>query len=723
VSLGQQPNGSHQHGWPQNALENSGRTRIEIHPHSLNGDTDRQPILRVKDLHTQFSTHGGVVKAVDGVSFSLYEREVLGIVGESGCGKSVTALTLMGLVPTPPGRVGAGEVWLAGRDLLTLSKSQMQHVRGKEMAMIFQDPMTSLNPVLTIGHQIAEALRLHKGMDRATARRRSIELLDLVGIPAARQRVDSYPHQFSGGMRQRAMIAMALSCEPKVLIADEPTTALDVTIQAQILELLDRLRRDLSMAVILITHDLGVVASIADRVEVMYAGHIVESSTVDQLFNDPHHPYTLGLMDTIPRVDSDLRAKLKPIKGRPPDLIDLAPGCPFRPRCPYSVDRCAIERPDLQPIADGQSVACWVDLSMSPTAKITAALAPRLIPNTDTEDEILKVRDLRMHFHVKTNSILRRQAGVVRAVDGISFTIKRGETLGLVGESGCGKSTTGRAILQLHRPTSGEVEFMGTELTNIDEVRMRTMRQEMQVIFQDPYASLNPRMTVTDIIGEPLTVHELVTAKEKRKRVQELMRTVGLNPKFANRHPHEFSGGQRQRIGVARALAVEPKFIVCDEPVSALDVSIQAQVINLLDDLQHEFGLTYLFIAHDLGVVRHISDRVAVMYLGKIVEMASRDSLYSQPLHPYSQALLSSVPIPHPTSERERQRTILKGDVPSPADPPDGCSFHTRCPFAQDVCREQEPPLSEIDSDREVACHFWDEILQGRLTPREPVEA
>ena len=694
--------------------------------------TGSRPLLEVKNLSTQFFTQDGIVRAVDDVSFYVMPGETLGVVGESGCGKSVTGLSIMRLIPSPPGKIVQGDIVFNGNDILQMSDDDIRKIRGHEIAMIFQDPMTSLNPVLTINRQLSEVLQLHLGMNQAQAKTQSIELLKIVGIPNPEERVDQYPHQFSGGMRQRVMIAIALSCNPKLIIADEPTTALDVTVQAQILDLMRTLQSERDTGVILITHSMGVVAGMADRVQVMYAGHIVEAAETEEIFGNPRHPYTVGLMKSIPGLDSAQKEKLEPIRGLPPDLIDLPDMCPFLTRCNFAREQCEQKRPPLLQVAQGHFSACWfweevskesyasIAVGMQDRAEVpvasqgggqlmtgtTAAETPAT-PGDGSGDALLTVNNLIMHFPVTQGIIFQRQVGAVHAVDDVSFEIKPGETLGLVGESGCGKSTIGRAILQLYSPTSGEVIFKGKDLTKLDNGDMRRMRRHLQIIFQDPYASLNPRMTVGNIISEPMQIHNLVAKKERSQRIQELLQTVGLNPYFASRYPHEFSGGERQRIGIARALAANPDFVVADEPVSALDVSIQAQIVNLLENLQEQFGLTYLFIAHDLSVVKHISDRVAVMYLGKIVEMAGCNELYADPLHPYTKALLSAVPIPDPPVEKGRERIILTGDVPSPINPPRGCRFHTRCAYVMNVCKQIDPQFADQGGGHFVACHLY----------------
>ena len=675
-------------------------------------------LLEVRDLVTRFDTEDGVVHAVNGISFSLAAGESLAIVGESGSGKSVSVLSILKLIPSPPGRIEGGEVWFNGRDLLTLSNSDIRKVRGQEIAMIFQDPMTSLNPVLNIETQLTEALIHHQSINRSEARKKAGEMLNLVGIPDANARLKNYPHQFSGGQRQRVGIAMALITDPSLLIADEPTTALDVTIQAQITELVAELQQQLGMAIIWITHDLGVVAGLVEKVAVMYAGFIIEMAPVHDLYVNTSHPYTLGLLESIPTLEGS-EERLIPIEGSPPDLLLSPQGCPFAPRCRFVINRCLEENPPLVTIAPDHHSACWQwQAARDEAIKATQTKLVK-VEKTDREDDqelvsdtLLEVHNLKKHFPIR-QGILRRQVGAVKAVDGVSFSVKRGETLGLVGESGCGKSTAGETILHLLEPTSGQVIFEGQDITSLKGSKLRQVRRHMQIIFQDPYASLNPRSTVGKIISEGLDVHNIGSKEERRERVVELMGLVGLNPYFVGRYPHEFSGGQRQRIGIARALATNPSFIVADEPISALDVSIQAQVVNLLEDLKNALGLTYLFIAHDLSMVRYISDRVAVMYLGRIVELGERDEIFQHALHPYTQALQSAVPIPNPVREAQRQRIVLKGDVPNPADPPQGCHFHPRCQYATEICTGEYPEFRNLGNDSRphlVACHHAEQF-------------
>jgi peptide/nickel transport system ATP-binding protein len=685
-------------------------------------------LLEVRNLSVQFKIDGETIQAVDDVSFYVDEGEIVGIVGESGCGKSVSQLSVLQLIPTPPGRIVSGQVFFEGVDLLKLKpdSDQIRAVRGGRIGVVFQEPMTSLNPVLTVGQQIAEALMVHLKLDKAAARERAIELLRLVGIPDPEHQVDHYPHQLSGGMRQRVMIAMALSCNPKLLIADEATTALDVTTQAQLLELLQDMVNRFKISLLIITHNLGVVARYAQRIYVMYAGRIVEAGTYADIFFRPRHPYTIGLLRAVPRLDAPKERTLVPIPGLPPILADRPPTCALLPRCRYREERCGREpAPELRHLEGEHYVACHLDISEAGKEAVereaqgpAKGVSPEILvrPAGEGDGVLLEVRDLKMYFPV-TRGLLRRKVAEIRAVDGVSFKLRRGETLGLVGESGCGKTTVARCVLRLYQPTAGQIIFEGQDIAGWPRQRVRTLRRRIQLIFQDPYSSLDPRQTAGSIVGEPLKIHRLVDSeKEYQRRVAELFELVGLDPAMKDRVPHEFSGGQRQRIGIARALASNPSLIVCDEPISALDVSIQAQIINLLEELQAKLGLTYLFIAHDLSVVRHISDRVAVMYLGRIVEVADWRSLYENPLHPYTRALLSAVPIPDPAVERKRERIILKGEVPSLLYRPSGCSFHPRCPEATEECARLNPELREVGEGHEVACLKYDDDWERGLS-------
>ncbi len=666
------------------------------------------PLLSVEDLHVHFVTSRGVVRAVEGSSWQVRAGEMVALVGESGCGKSVSALAVMRLLAKPAGRIVHGRILFEGRNLLELDDESMRQVRGRDISMIFQEPMTSLNPVLDIGLQIMEPLVIHKGMSERQARARALELLSLVGIPDPARRLGQYPHQFSGGMRQRVMIAIGLACDPKLIIADEPTTALDVTIQAQILQLMKDLSRRLGIAMVAITHNLGIVARYADRVNVMYAARMAEQGSAEAVFARPLHPYTIGLLRSVPRLDRPRGARLETIEGLPPSLLAPPSGCRFAPRCPARQVACEALLPEVETIEPDHGSACLRAAELSRNGPRAIGLLPTelsqpLPPKTLPATPLLTVEGLKTYFDVGGVGAGGRR--VVRAVDDVSFTLRPGETLGLVGESGCGKTTVGRTLLRLEREVAGRIVFDGMDVTVADAAAMKRYRRAVQVIFQDPYSSLNPRMTIGQIIAEPTLVHGLVPDRATaRRRVAALLEQVGLFDYMAERYPHELSGGQRQRVGIARALALEPRFIVCDEPVSALDVSIQAQIINLLEDLQRDLGLTYLFIAHDLAVVRHISDRVVVMYMGRVMEIADRDRLYASPAHPYTRALLDAVPIPDPALERERPRSVLSGEVPSPLDPPPGCVFHTRCPIATAECRSGIPELREVAPMHYAAC-------------------
>ncbi|MFE0025777.1 dipeptide ABC transporter ATP-binding protein [Amycolatopsis sp. NPDC059021] len=687
------------------------------------------PVLEVSGLDVSFPSESGRVQAVRGLSYQVAAGEVLGIVGESGSGKSVSSLAVMGLLP-PQARI-SGSIRFRGTEIIGRSDTELSKLRGKKIAMVFQDPLSALTPVYPVGAQIAEALLVHgKGVvTKEQANRRAVELLDLVGIPNAAQRAKAFPHEFSGGMRQRAVIAIAIANDPDLIIADEPTTALDVTVQAQVLEVLKTAQEVTGAGIVIITHDLGVVAGFADRLMVMYAGRAVEQGPVDTLYAEPRMPYTLGLLGSIPRVDAHEKQPLVPIEGQPPSLVDLPGGCPFEPRCPLAADACRETEPALITITPGSPgaavdtahrAACLridevsahhADAAEVYGAEVVAPAPAARIPRSE-RDTVLDVRDLVKHYAVTKGSVFKRKAGTVRAVDGVSFDIVEGETLGLVGESGCGKSTTLMEILDLAMPSGGTVAVLGKDVATLTAKERKSIRRDLQVVFQDPMAALDPRMPVGDIIAEPLRVHGH-SRESIDRRVPELLGLVGLRPEHADRYPAEFSGGQRQRIGIARALALEPKLIVLDEPVSALDVSIQAGVINLLDELKAKLGLSYLFVAHDLSVVRHIADRVAVMYLGKVVEIGDVRTVFEAPQHPYTQALLSAIPVPDPVKERERTRIILTGDLPSPADPPSGCRFRTRCfVFAQlseedkQRCVELEPPRAAKADDHDVACHY-----------------
>jgi peptide/nickel transport system ATP-binding protein len=669
------------------------------------------PLLEIEDLSTHIRLRQGVVRAVDGVTLHVDEGETIGIVGESGCGKTMTALSIMNLLPVG-GHIVGGAIRLGGTTISKLDHEAMRRIRGNEIGMIFQDPLTSLNPTMTVGRQIAEAVLLHREVTKEQAYERAAEVLDLVGLPRPKERLGEYPHQFSGGMRQRVMIAMALACEPKLLIADEPTTALDVTIQKQILELIDSLRLRLRMSVILVTHDLGVIAGRADRVAVMYAGKIAETTGTGTLFANPRHPYTEALFEALPDKAAETGEKLYSIPGAPPDLIHPPKGCRFAPRCRYAADRCREEEPPLAGETFGHDFACFFPVGEQERARSRpAAVSERLAePSADGSaggEVQLVAEHLVKDFPVTSGAVLQRKIGSVSAVADVSFEIRRGGTLGLVGESGCGKTTIGRLIVGLDKPTSGAIRFGDTDLVRSHGREYRRQRRQIQYMFQDSYASLDPRMRAGTILQEPLTVQGIGSHSERRQRVAEMLDHVGLPRSAAERYPHEFSGGQRQRLGFARALMLSPQLIVADEPVSALDVSIQAQILNMMRELQREFGLTYLFISHDLAVVRYVSSQIGVMYLGKLVEVGSADDVYLRSAHPYTKGLLDSAPVADPVTEHAKAKAGVRGELPSAIHPPSGCRFRTRCPLAEEICAEVEPPMRPFSgSGHMAACHF-----------------
>ena len=666
-------------------------------------------LLDVVGLEVQLGDTARPVRVVDGLDLGIAAGETFALLGESGCGKSMTALSLMRLLP-PSGRVLAGAVRLAGEDLLRLPESQMRRRRGARLAMIFQEPQTSLNPVMRVGEQIAEAVRLHAGLVGPEVTAQVVELLRSVGIPDPERRRLDYPHQLSGGMKQRIMIAMALAGDPRLLIADEPTTALDVTIQAQVLRLLKELQRERGMGVLLITHDLGVVAETADRLAVMYAGQIVETATVADFFAGPAHPYSRMLMASLPTAERR-GGRLAMIPGRVPPLDRPFSGCRFAERCQLAVDRCRDQVPVWTELGDGRGVRCHLwgrpgQAAVDQGAETGAADSP--VPSAGQAgiagggEVLLRATGMQVHFPIQ-QGVLRRVVGQVRAVDGVSLELRAGRTLAMVGESGCGKTTLGKGLLQLVTPTAGSVQYLGQELTGLGQRRMRRFRKDLQIIFQDPYAAMNPRMLVGDLVGEGLQSLGIAPRRaERMRRVAELLELVGLDPAAMDRYPHEFSGGQRQRICIARALAVEPRLIVCDEPTSALDVSVQAQILNLLRDLQERFGIAYLFITHNLSVVSYLAHEVAVMYLGRVVEQGLVDEVLDDPRHPYTRALLSAVPVVDPDQRREVIR--LEGDMPSPSHPPAGCHFHPRCPRAEADCAATYPGAVEVSLTHQARC-------------------
>jgi peptide/nickel transport system ATP-binding protein len=698
---------------------------------SINNVTNT--LLKVEGLSTYFYTNSGVVKSVDNIDFTLHQGEVLGIVGESGCGKTVTSLSIMHLID-PPGKVVKGKITFDGLDLLTLSEPVMGRLRGNQMSMIFQQPHSYLNPIFKVGSQIEEVLHIHTNLDKQACKNRVVDLLRKVGIPDPEKRVDSYPHELSGGMAQRVMIAMALACQSKLLIADEPTTALDVTIQAQILDLIRLLITETKASVILITHDLGIVSQMAHRVAVMYAGRIVEEAGTATLLTNPKHPYTQGLIGSLP-ILGHVKEKLEVIPGVVPELINLPEGCKFSPRCTerirHNMQKCTEVEPELASTGQDHKVRCWlypnsqepefrrVDSQPNqPTFSAVQTCSPDIVvlEASDTKQAhdkleenpkishrtLLRVDHLVKHYPVRAG-ILQKEKEWIHAINDVSFSINQSETLGLVGESGCGKTTLGHLIIQQIPATQGSVYFNDQDIFSASKAELKNLRRKMQYIFQDPVSSLNPRMRIRDSVAEGLVIHGFKDKEERDQIVVDTLHRVGIEKTCINRFPYEFSGGQLQRISIARALVLRPEFLICDEPISALDVSIRSQVLNLLHDLQHEFSLTYLFIAHDLSVIEHISNRVAVMYLGKVVELAERHELFGNPLHPYTQALLQAIPNPFPTSAH-RKSMILIGDVPSPLHLPAGCAFQSRCPKVFDLCAHQTPELIETKPKHWSAC-------------------
>ncbi|GAB4582280.1 dipeptide ABC transporter ATP-binding protein [Nocardia sp. IFM 10818] len=606
------------------------------------------PLLEVSDLRVSFPSEEGRVDAVRGVDFRVGDGEVLAIVGESGSGKSVSSLAVMGLLPEQA-RV-RGSIRLRGRELIGLGDKQLSTLRGSRVSMVFQDPLSALTPVYRVGDQIAEALLAHRKFDKQQAADKAVELLDLVGIPDAALRAKAFPHEFSGGMRQRVVIAMAIANDPELIICDEPTTALDVTVQKQILGLLRKARDITGAGVIMITHDMGIAATVADRVAVMYAGRIVETASAAELFTAPRMPYTVGLLGSIPRMDGPARAPLIPIEGAPPAMHALPPGCSFAPRCPIAIDDCHAAEPPLQDTDPGHRAACIRTAEVGTDGLFQAyrtqvRATATTLEKPAADDTVLRVEDLRKTFPITSGVVFRRRTGEVKAVDGISFAVRRGRTLALVGESGSGKSTTLTQIMELVRPESGRIEILGYDVAMLTKPQRHEIRRKMQIVFQDPSSSLDPRLPISDAIAEPLRIAGR-PRDEIARRVPELLRQVGLRPEHADRYPADFSGGQKQRINIARALALDPEILVLDEPVSSLDVSIQAGVLNLLRDLQTQRGLSYLFVSHDLSVVRNLAHDIAVMYRGQIVEYGPAEQVFADPQDAYTRALIDAVPTP-----------------------------------------------------------------------------
>jgi oligopeptide/dipeptide ABC transporter ATP-binding protein len=662
--------------------------------------------LEVANLTTEIELSSSVVHAVGNVDLTIGAGETLGLVGESGCGKSMLGLSILGLLPGG-GHIREGSIRLEGRELVGLRDADLRRVRGNEISMIFQDSQSSLNPTKPIGMQVAEPVRLHRGASRREAAERALEVLEMVGLPQPRERLGDYPHQLSGGLRQRVMIAIALACEPRVLIADEPTTALDVTIQAQILTVLDELKARLGMATLLVTHDMGVVAGRADRVNVMYAGRIVETAPTEQLFAHMRHPYTQALLGSIPRLDQDARKALVTVPGLPPDLTAPPPGCRFAPRCPRATEQCVTQEPPLTGPDPEHLFACWhpVEGPVSRLAEIEVRQHAAPAAAAAANGHLLDIRDVVREYPV-TTGVLQRKVGSVKAVSGVTLHVDAGETLGLVGESGCGKTTLGKLVVGVEKPDGGSITLAGTAVFDLHGRTLRRARRDLQMMFQDPYASLDPRMRVQAILREPLVIQRVGSRRERDERIERVLGEVGLPMNALERYPHEFSGGQRQRIALARALMLEPKVMVADEPVSALDVSIRSQVLNLMKRLQAEHGTASIVISHDLAVVKYLADRIGVMYLGKLVELGSGEDIYRRAAHPYTDALIKTIPLPDPAAERAKADVGIRGELPSSIEPPSGCRFRTRCPRAQARCAEEEPLLRDFGPGHRAACHF-----------------
>jgi peptide/nickel transport system ATP-binding protein len=683
-------------------------------------------ILQVKGLEIKYHTREGTLTAIRNASFDVHEGEIVGVVGESGCGKSTVASAVMRLLP-PNGQITGGQMLFKDKDLVQLDEESLRPLRGRDMAMIFQDAMTSLNPVFTVEQQMIDAQKAqmpgegpkwHKAL-----RDRAMKMLDRVGIPDASRQIKEYPHQFSGGMRQRIMIAIALLSNPALLVADEPTSALDVTLEAQILDLIVKLRNELGTAILYITHDLGVIARLCDRLIVMYAGNIVEAGNVFSVFDTPKHPYTQALLRSHPS-HSVREDRLRTIRGRVPSLRDLPAGCKFAPRCDLARQVCHGTEPDYLAV-DTQYVLChaygpaWEEAGptvLLPSEGRKPAAVKRSEAEHTSDEVIVETVQVRTHFrdHVALLSqILGRKGEAVRAVDGVDIEIRRGETLGLVGESGSGKTTLGRTILRLVDPTAGGIVIDGQDITRVPQPKLRPMRARMQMIFQDPVSSLSPRMKISSLLLEPFRIHG-VPIDDPKSKSDELLAMVGLSSEQADKYPHQLSGGQARRVGIARALALNPDILVADEPTAGLDVSVAAGILNLLKDLREELNLAYIIITHNLNVLGFIADRVAVMYLGKIVELAVTEHLFTQPKHPYTEALLSAIPIPDPRLRDKRQQIILTGEIPSARNPPPGCPFHPRCRYAEERCSIDMPSLREVNGSHHLtACHFPDRVQAG----------
>jgi peptide/nickel transport system ATP-binding protein len=675
------------------------------------------PVLQVEDLDINYTTRAGPVQAIRDVSFEIQAGEALGVVGESGCGKSTLAFGVMNYI-AKNGQITRGRILFSGEDILQKSQKELNEIRGDKIAMVYQDPMTSLNPSMRIGNQLTEVLSEHEGLKGGPAKERCLEMLERVRMPDSADIMDRYPHQLSGGQQQRVLIAMALMLDPELLIMDEPTTGLDVTIEAGILDLISELKGELGATILYISHNLGVISQIADRMAVMYAGEIVEEGLVHDIFMDPKHPYTVALLACIPKIEASRHAEsLRPIRGRVPTLIGDLQGCAFEPRCDRADDRCQVEQPDLAAVSDGHLVRCHYPDRIDTEAVALAQAQHADAALTQMEDDlVLGIENLKTYYRAQAAGLAglagREKKDFVKAVDDVNLALYRRNTFGIVGESGCGKTTLAKCVAGLVPSNSGEMELLGIDIRQVVEQRSEELLPELQMIFQNPDSTLNPMISVGDAIARPLRLFGTVPNSEIRSEVIRLLESVRLGVEYYDRLPRQLSGGEKQRVAIARAFAGRPSLVLCDEPLSALDVSVQVAVMNLLLEFQEGYGSTMLFISHDLSVVYQLCDKVAVMYLGQFCEVGPTEELYSPPYHPYTEALLSAIPIPDPTIERTRIR--LSGAVPSALDPPSGCKFHTRCPRkVGPICEQESPPWREMADGHRIFCHITSEELRA----------
>ena len=683
----------------------------------------KTPVLVVEDLHVAYQTQKGPIPALRGVSFEIQRGETLGLVGESGCGKSTVAFALMNYLGIN-GKITSGSILFQGRDLKDRSAEELRHLWGDQIAMVYQDPLAALNPTLRIGEQLTEVLTVHRNMGQPAAVQRCLEILEKVNMPDPAGIMQRYPHQISGGQQQRVVIAMALLNNPALILMDEPTTGLDVTVEAAVLDLIADLRRAFDTAILYISHNLGVVARVADRVGVMYSGELVEQGPVEEIFLHPHHPYTKGLLNCIPRLGvSKESSLLYPIRGRVPRPNARPPGCVFEPRCDFAREECRQAHPDLREVAPMHTARCFfaeevarTEFSQPFLSDLLGALRESQPPSNNNMKALLEVNDLKTYYVQSQQSLAsivgREPRKYVKAVDGLSFQLRPGQTLGIVGESGCGKSTLARCIMGLEGITGGSVEFLGVDVSHSVSQRGQNLLREMQMVFQNPDSSMNPSYTVGQAISRPLHLFGTVPRSQIREEVIRLLEAVKLDESYYDRMPRQISGGEKQRVAIARAIAGRPDLVLCDEPVSALDVSVQAAVLNLLIELQARHGTAMILISHDLSVVRYFSDYLAVMYLGHLVEVGPTESLFMPPYHPYTEALLSAVPVADPRIKQKHVR--LEGTVPSAADPPTGCPFHTRCPRKIGlICETEEPPWRNAGAGHQIYCHIPLEDLRA----------